>query len=260
MTDVELKVGELAERTGLTVRTLHWYDEIGLLSPDRTRAGHRVYGPEEVERLQRILSLRHVGLSLDEIREALDRPGHSLLEVLELHAETLAEEARRLRALRDRLHRAIDAVRRNGRIEAEALIHTMEAMAMFEKYYTPEQLETLQRRKEEVGEERIRRVQEEWRELYRRLGEVREAGADPGDPEVRELARKAESLIREFTGGDTGIRASLEKMYRVEGSRPMEAAGWDVDPDVQGFLGRAMKAAREEDDTGQDAVDVNGGG
>lgn len=64
-----LKVGELAERTGLSVRTLHHYDEIGLLSPvGRTGSGHRLYGGEELTRLAQIVSLRQLGLSLDAIK------------------------------------------------------------------------------------------------------------------------------------------------------------------------------------------------
>ncbi len=64
----EWKVGDLAGRTGLSVRTLHHYDEIGLLSPSgRTGLGHRLYSAGDVLRLERIRSLRALGLSLEEI-------------------------------------------------------------------------------------------------------------------------------------------------------------------------------------------------
>ena len=80
------KVGELARRTGLSVRTLHYYDEIGLLSPSRrTEAGHRLYTAGDVVRLQQIKSLRHLGFGLKEIRECLDRPDFPLSRVIELH-------------------------------------------------------------------------------------------------------------------------------------------------------------------------------
>ena len=66
------KIGDLAAATGLTVRTLHYYEEIGLLPPPaRTRAGHRVYGEQHVERIYRILLLRRLGLSLDDVASAL---------------------------------------------------------------------------------------------------------------------------------------------------------------------------------------------
>ena len=67
------KIGELAQRTGLTVRTLHHYDEIGLLSPaERSDGGHRVYDEAGVQRLYRIVSLRSLGFPLDAIAQALD--------------------------------------------------------------------------------------------------------------------------------------------------------------------------------------------
>ncbi len=85
-----LKVGELAKRTGLTVRTLHHYDEIGLLKPSlRTEAGHRLYDADDVARLQKIVLLRQLGFSLEEVQACLDRPGFSPLEVLGLHLTRL---------------------------------------------------------------------------------------------------------------------------------------------------------------------------
>jgi DNA-binding transcriptional MerR regulator len=61
------KVGELARATGLTVRALHHYDELGLLVPsERTQAGHRLYGEDDVRRLYRVVALRHLGLPLSE--------------------------------------------------------------------------------------------------------------------------------------------------------------------------------------------------
>jgi DNA-binding transcriptional MerR regulator len=82
-----MKVGEVAKRTGLSVRTLHYYDEIGLLSPaEHTASRHRLYGAPEILRLQQIKSLRQLGFSLDEIREMLDSPTLSPRRVLEMHA------------------------------------------------------------------------------------------------------------------------------------------------------------------------------
>src|SRR6516164_39886 len=88
-----LKVGELARRTGLTIRTLHYYDEIGLLKPSlHTEAGHRLYAAEDIARLQQVISLRQLGFSLEEVRNCLDRPGFSPLEVIDLHVARLREQ------------------------------------------------------------------------------------------------------------------------------------------------------------------------
>src|SRR3954467_11495275 len=73
------RVGELASATGLTVRTLHYYEEIGLLvASGRTDPGHRLYSDADVERLYRISLLRRLGLPLGEIGRALDDPAWSL--------------------------------------------------------------------------------------------------------------------------------------------------------------------------------------
>ena len=69
MQPTAMKVGELAKRTGVSVRTLHYYDEIGLLSPShRSEAGYRLYSAEDIARLQQIKSLRQLGFRLEEIR------------------------------------------------------------------------------------------------------------------------------------------------------------------------------------------------
>src|SRR5580704_15304328 len=99
-----VKVGELARRTGLTIRTLHHYDEIGLLKPSlHTESGHRLYTTADVARLQQVLSLRQLGFSLEEIRDCLDRPGFSPLEVIRLHIGHLREQIEWQRELCEKL-------------------------------------------------------------------------------------------------------------------------------------------------------------
>lgn len=67
------RIGELARETGLTVRTLHHYDQLGLLSPlSRTEGGHRCYSSGDVQRLHRIVALRSLGISLQQIGTVLD--------------------------------------------------------------------------------------------------------------------------------------------------------------------------------------------
>src|SRR6186997_276801 len=98
-----LKVGELARRTGLTIRTLHHYDEIGLLKPSlHTESGHRLYTTADVARLQQVRSLRQLGFSLEEVRDCLDRPDFSPLEVICLHVSRLREQIELQRKLCDR--------------------------------------------------------------------------------------------------------------------------------------------------------------
>ena len=175
-----MKVGELTKRTGLTVRTLHHYDEIGLLAPaERTSSGHRLYGETELRRLQEIVSLKSVGLPLREIKEYLLRNEASLDRVLELQVERINQQI----AGRKRLLVLIQGLRQRLRspngVTLEELTRTIEVTMKYEKYYTPEQLEQLEEHAGEVGEERIQAVQQEWTELFAAYQVSMERGVNP---------------------------------------------------------------------------------
>ncbi|NJL30103.1 MAG: MerR family transcriptional regulator [Thermoanaerobaculia bacterium] len=87
------KIGELAKRTGLTVRALHHYDHVGLLAPsERSEAGCRLYGPEDVRRLTTIVLLRGLGLSLDKIRVCLEQRSPELSVLLDRHVAVLEQQ------------------------------------------------------------------------------------------------------------------------------------------------------------------------
>lgn len=220
-----LKVGELARRTGLTVRTLHHYDEIGLLSPARrTPAGHRLYGLAEVRRLQQVVSLRQVGLSLEDIRRCLDQPEYTLAQVLEMQIRRLREQMVERQQVLTQLQRLRDRARNEPNdISLDELARSVQATVDFGKYYTPEQLERIARRSEELGPERIGQSEVEWQELFAAFGRAMDEGLDPACDEVQALGRKALALVDEFTGGDAGIHASLARMYREEGGEDLLA-------------------------------------
>ncbi|QYR20331.1 MerR family transcriptional regulator [Paenibacillus sp. sptzw28] len=86
------KVGEIAGLTGLTIRTLRYYDQIGLFSPsDQTDSGHRLYTESDISRLHQILSLKELGLALEEIKSLLARNHCSPVEIVSLQIERLKE-------------------------------------------------------------------------------------------------------------------------------------------------------------------------
>jgi MerR family transcriptional regulator, thiopeptide resistance regulator len=235
-----MKVGQLARRTGLTVRTLHYYEEIGLLTPSRrTETGHRMYGAEDIARLQQILSLRQLGFALEDIRGCLDGPDFSLAEVLRLHLSRLREQMESQQQLLRRLESLAEHVRAAETVSVDELLQTIQVMTMYEKYYTPEQLDVLKERSREVGEERIRQVESEWAALYAEAQAEMENGTDPCDERVQALVTRSEDLISEFTGDDPGIRSSLQKMYDQEG--PAKASHGMGDPATFEYMGRAKK-------------------
>ncbi|HWM12597.1 MAG TPA: MerR family transcriptional regulator [Solirubrobacteraceae bacterium] len=213
---MSIRIGELARGAGVTVRALHHYDSLRLLVPsERTQAGHRLYSPADVQRLYRLLALRGVGLPLEEIGPVLDRED-GLADSVRRHLGRVEQQLGALEELRRRLTRLLAALDGDEASTAQFL-DAMEAMTMFEKYYTAEQLQQLEQRRQEFGDDRIKQVEQEWADLYARLRELRKAGVDPADPEPQALGRRAGELIAMFTGDDPGIAASLQKMYETEG-------------------------------------------
>ncbi len=232
------RVGRLARATGVTVRTLHHYETIGVLVPSgRSEAGHRLYADADLRRLYRIVALRELGMSLAQIRETLD-DGADLGAVLRAHLVHVERSIDRRRALRDRLARL--CTRAEEGISTDDLVTTIEGMAMHERYFTKEQRETLARRWDELGGDAVGRTEEEWRELAAALRGHMEAGDDPSAPAVRPLAQRARELVRAFTGGDPAMYASLERMYQNED--PGTVSRGVMDGEVMAYLRRALGA------------------
>ncbi len=227
----------------MTVRTLHHYHEIGLLSPSaRTESGHRLYGRAEVERLQQIASLRQLGFPLDEIRELLAGPNASALLVIEMHIERVREQLRLQQQLHIQLTLIAERLRSSGAAPVDELLRTMEMMSMVNNYYSEEQLEWLRKRREEVGEERIREVEAEWQRLMAEVRAELDTGTDPADPKLQPLMDRWSGLVAEFTGGSPGIEKSLNSFYENEDTMP---TGEQIDRELFTFVGRAMAARNQ---------------
>jgi MerR family transcriptional regulator, thiopeptide resistance regulator len=233
MADEVLKVGDLAARTGLSVRTLHHYDMIGLLSPSRrSKSGHRLYGRRDILRLQQIMSLRQIGLPLEEIREVL-RQRNGAGRIIGLHIARLKE---RIAVEQDLCRRLEFMLPRLESAEIEEIIKCIEVTTMFEKYYTKEQLETLKKRAEELGPDKIRAAEAEWPQLIASVRAEMQKGTDPRDPRVQALVKRWNELVREFTGGDPGITRSLKNVYQGE---PQFAAQQFLDGGVFEYVRKA---------------------
>ena len=103
-------MGELAEATGLTVRTLHYYEQIGLLTPSgRSPAGHRIYDDDDEARLYRVSLLRRLGMTLAEVQRALDDPAWDLTSAMEAHLAALDARLDATARLRSRVAGALAA-------------------------------------------------------------------------------------------------------------------------------------------------------
>src|SRR5207237_7843500 len=139
-----LKVGELAQRTGLSVRTLHHYDAIGLLSPSqRTESGARLYGRDDLIRLHRIEALKRLACSLPQIQAALQASVGAPVETLQRQIDALRVEAARAQQLGQRLQRLLDVVAAGNETAASDWLDILELMNMYHKHMSDDEVGTL---------------------------------------------------------------------------------------------------------------------
>jgi DNA-binding transcriptional MerR regulator len=219
-----LTVGALAQAAGLTVRTLHHWDELGLLRPaDRAASGRRLYSPADVERLYRIVALRRLGLSLEDIRGALE--SEDLRSSVAAHLARVEAEIAQARAVQQRLRGILDAFDRLGEPSTDQIIDVIEVMTMLEA------------RSDAIGETRMEQVRQDWAQLISELDAERTSGTDPAHPRVQALAARWRSLMYAFTGGDEDVHRSVNRAYAAEPERG------GMIPEVLEYVGRAFEVA-----------------
>jgi DNA-binding transcriptional MerR regulator len=215
------RVGELADQTGLTVRALHHFDEIGLLRPaERSAAGHRLYTAADVRRLYGIVALRQLGMGLAVIATSLDGDAADLAAAVRAQLAQVDDRISAYERLRDRLRSLVRIVNASGRPSIDELIQTMEAM-MAASYFTPQQLAQARQRHQEPGfADQLADWQRQCAELDAELATHARQGPDPGDPAVQALARRFADLMTHVGGGDP---AAVSAIYAKIDNKGAEA-------------------------------------
>ena len=251
-TETLLQAREFAARAGVTVRTLHHYDRLGLLRPKRrTAAGYRLYGEQDFARLQQIVTLKFIGLSLKQIKELLAGQKFDLATTLRLQREILAEQ-------RDRIERALQAIGhaewvlgQRGAPDWEAFkqiveVITMSDMDWTKKYYSEEAQRKMDERARTIPREVIEQGQRDWAALIKECQQAVAEGVDPASERAQGLAARWSGLLRGFTGGDPEIQQGLNRMYADKANWPASFPRPFGD-DVQAFIMRATAARRQQD-------------
>jgi DNA-binding transcriptional MerR regulator len=227
------RIGELAEATGLTVRTLHHYEHIGLLAPPERTEGHqRLYTERDVRRLYRIRALRDLGLPLADIGQMLDDEGAALGDILRTQLARVDAELERLGWLRTLLDRACVQA---ARIPApDDVLEAIEAMSRISRRI---HARSSQASAPDDTEAR-------WRELGNELRACMEAGEAPSGPRARAAARSAQEQLRAFAGDERETLDALACLRRLD--PPENLAGWD--PGLIRYLDQALATLHETED------------
>ncbi|KVT99685.1 MerR family transcriptional regulator [Burkholderia ubonensis] len=210
---MRLKVGELAKRSGLTVRTLHHYHAIGLLTPSaRADNGYRLYDRDDIARLHQIQALHRFGLSLAEIGDYLNQPGAPLVDLVAKQITLLDRQIEQSAQLRERLVRLHAQLAEGTEPELADWLTTLELMTVYDKYFSEEELARMPMyRKSQTGDA-------EWIALVADVRALYDAGVPPEDERVRALADRWMTLLVRDTNNDPRLLAKLNLMHEREPS------------------------------------------
>lgn len=199
---MKLTVSEVAKQMGVSVRTLHYYDEIGLLNPaGTTAAGYRYYGSAELARLQQILFYRELAFPLKEIAHILSRPDYDSRQALRQHRELLLLQRRHI----DSLLRLVDETL--GGIEMHPMKTTAESLSAVKKAYAEEARQrwgntdayrkSEEKRRGRTAEEESR-VSAEADAIFAAFAKAAKAGVSPDTPAAQELAARWQAHITQY--------------------------------------------------------------
>jgi len=263
------RIGQFARKASVSVRTLRFYDQVGLLEPTTySESGYRQYTDDDFPRLQQILGLKYLGFSLDEIQRCLQNGPTSFKEALAIQKAMLLERKGHLETIIQTIEQT--EARFNGSPGVndtpnwEPIIKIIEVIRMEEKndwvkkYFNDEQLKKMQELQESSyteedrkklaewgkgwSEEDQRKADQAWGELYAEAKRLADAGSDPGGPEAQALAARWMNQVSAFTRSDPGVTVGLQKFWEKMGEMPANQAPIPkvLDDKQQAFVDRAM--------------------
>lgn len=237
-------VHQLAVMAGISVRTLHHYDHIGLLTPStRTAAGYRLYREADLLRLQQILLFRELDLPREEIRRILDDPGFDLVQSLAKHRRTLEERAERLAQLLNTVDRTIARLTEvDMSLTDEELYEGLpkEQVARWKREvnerYDPKLVAESNRRVQAMSKEQWNDVKTEGDAIARRMAEL--MGRPASDAEVQATIARQHAWIENFYPCSAEVFQGLGQGYA---ENPEFRANYDkYRPDLADFMRDAM--------------------
>lgn len=255
-----LSPAETAAKLGVTIRALRLYERRGLVTPLRTQAGWRAFGPDQLERLHKVLVLKRLGLPLARIGELLDGHLASLAAVMAVQEAALlarrAETDRALLAVRAARAR-LDAGERLSVDDLTTLTkettmsQTMNAEEwaeifdpLTEKHMTPGEIERIKAMKANAAPFDQATVTAAWAALIAEAESLRQIG-DPRSPAAFDLVTRWKALQDQFTGGDAEITASMAAIWRDALSDPSSAPKMPMSLEVWTFVGEASRCKGE---------------
>ncbi|HTD29009.1 MAG TPA: MerR family transcriptional regulator [Xanthomonadaceae bacterium] len=259
-TKAYLRIGQIAERSGVSAKALRLYEQRDLLKPcTHSEAGYRLYGPDALRRLMQIVVLKRSGFTLAEIAGMLSSKAPLIAALLGERIEALQREVtdktralQTLRSIADRMDSAstldldqlLESITMTSKLDMNFTEAEREGFRQraekFREHLTPEEHEGFRQRAEQLGEAGMASAQREWPELIARVRAAMDAGTPANDPAIAELARRWHALVTASTGGDPTVVKKLREVYMKQ---PEFMASQGLDPAMFGYMREAMAAA-----------------
>jgi DNA-binding transcriptional MerR regulator len=254
------RIGEFAKLAGVTVRALHHYDRIGLLKPERTSSGFRVYDLKGLERLEQIAALKFLGIPLKEIKLLLKHGPLTLADSLNVQREALGEKRRLIDRAMVAIEAAEKAVQSGQTTDASILRKIIEAIDMqtqensMRKYYTDQAWLDKERIAHETPLETRQKNLKAMRQVFAEI--EADIDLDPASEAAQALTKRWLQLAEFAHGGNDAVRAGNIEAWNdrpnwppEEQDRLLAAYGLDLDDrtassqrfeTVTKFIGRAI--------------------
>lgn len=225
MTEDLLTVGQVADQIGVTVRTLHHYDEIGLVSPsERSHAGYRLYTPADLQRLQNVVVYRRLGFGLEEIAVLMDGAGSdTVVQHLRRQRDTVTERIRQLTELTGLIDRALESTMHEQRYQLDSDEMKEIFGDTFEDSYQDEAEQRWgdtdawkesARRTQGYDKQQWQQIKDAQDELNARYVELMEAGVPTDAEQAMDAAEEGrQQICRWFYDCPRQMHANIAEMY-----------------------------------------------
>lgn len=237
-------IGELAAKVGVTVRTLQYYDKSGLLKSALSESGRRMYGRDDIMKLQQILFLKSLGFSLEEISDRLtpQQAGQDWEAAFCRQRQIMQAQSGKIAEIIAMLDQVIGEIRNGQEISLDKLIALLELMKQDNPYkfvfhyFDDKQIRKVKDRfidQDEDGD-----YMKHSRKIFARMQELYIEGADPAGEEGQELAASWWEMVNTFTGGDQDLLDTLISAGQDIDNWPPEAR--EIQEAIGNFLQKAL--------------------
>ncbi|WP_047985980.1 MerR family transcriptional regulator [Ornithinibacillus californiensis] len=231
-------IGKLAELSNVTVRTLRYYDEIGLLSPTAlSDGGHRYYESSEIEKLQNILFLKEMGFNLNEIQKILANHIKSSKELLQLRLEILNDEQLRLKQQEQKIKAILDIMEMEGTTDWQAIFESTNFIKnnnsnKLKHYFTKDELYILDQLPK-FGSDDV--IAQKWVELIKDI--KANINVEASSQIAQDLAKRWLNLVYIMYKGDWKL---AQKVWNIKWEKNEDMGAYKFEPEIIDFMRKAQ--------------------